>query len=363
TSVALPSELFSPLVPQKVRTTFNRFNANPYRYPQYTDTSGTWQYFTPNEWSSGFFPATLYALNERSMLCLPTPANGLGMVDWLDLGRSATRNVSPPEPKDTPDHDRAFLISFLEELAINPDNTTARAAVVDFAEVLANRFNPVVGCTRSWDGSYPYVVIIDVVMNLEILILAANFTGNSTLYDMAISHADITMKDHVRDDGSTWQLVEYDPTTGRVVRKRTAQGYTDDSTWSRGQAWGIYGFANSQAKSYSASPKLYLETARLLADYFINHIPDDGIVPWDFDAPLFPDPQPADSSAAFIAAAALILLARYEIDEANVDYYTGSAIQVLSIARAIVGTDLAESLIKRDSEQTGRQRNDRIDIQ
>lgn len=122
TTVSLPSELFSPLVPLKIRATFNKFNTNPFLYPQYTDTSGTWQYFTPNAWSSGFFPATLYALNERSTLCPPTPANALGMVDWLNLGRSATGNLIPAEPKDTPDHDRAFLISFLEELAMYVSN-------------------------------------------------------------------------------------------------------------------------------------------------------------------------------------------------------------------------------------------------
>jgi hypothetical protein len=110
-------------------------------------------------------------------------------------------------------------------------------------------------------------VIIDNMMNLELLFHSANLTGNSTLRQIAISHADVTMRNHIRGDGeiavnnskslllnsisvlpgSTWHVVEYDETTGRVIRKRTVQGYSDDSTWARGQAWALYGFANSEA--------------------------------------------------------------------------------------------------------------------
>ncbi|KNZ75519.1 Unsaturated glucuronyl hydrolase [Termitomyces sp. J132] len=343
TSVAVPSELYSPLIPQKIQAVFNKSNTNPIRYPQYTDTSGIWQYFSPNMWPSGFFPATLYGLNERNALCPSTPADGLGMVDWLELGRSATGNLVPPEPENTADHDRAFLISFLEELAINPGNTTAQAIIVDFAKILADRFNPAVGCTRSSDGSDPFKVIIDVMMNLEPSIIAANLTGNTTFYEMAVSHADTTMRNHIRDDGgSIWQMVEYNSTTGEVIGKRTIQGYSDNSAWTRGQAWGIYGFANMFKLT---GEKKYLKTARRLADYFINRLPGDGIVPWDFDAPLLPAPRAADSSAACIAAAALLLLARYEIDKANMDNYTNSAIQVRYAITSLAWAPSWESLL------------------
>ncbi|KAG6845695.1 hypothetical protein H0H87_004956 [Tephrocybe sp. NHM501043] len=331
-SLGPPAELFSPLIPQKLLATVHTINSNPGKYPQFTNVAGTWQYFSPNSWSSGFLPAAPYALNERRKLCPPTPENGLGIANWLALGRSATANLIPPEPECSPDHDRAFLVAFLEELAINPDNTTAQAAVIDFAGILANRFNSAVGCTRSWDGSEPYVsfnsfhVIIDNMMSLEFLFIAAELTQNSTLYDIAVSHADTTMKNHIREDGSTWHIVEYNSTTGEVVRKRTAQGYSDDSTWSRGQAWAIYGFANVFKRT---GDEKYLDIARCLAGYFLSRIPDDGIIPWDFDAPLLPAPRPADSSAATIAAAGLLLLAQNEIDEGNAVYYTESATQIV----------------------------------
>ncbi|KAG6918043.1 hypothetical protein DXG01_016898 [Tephrocybe rancida] len=284
TGLITPEQLVSPLIPQKILFTFHKFSAHPLRYPQYTDKNGTWQYFSPNSWSSGFFPATLYALEERLNLCPPTPDNALGISDWLARGRSATANLVPPEPEGSPDHDRAFLVSFLEELTVNPSNVTAQTVVTDFANILANRFNPAVGCTRSWDDSDPYKVIIDNMMSLEYLILAARITENSTFYDMAVSHADTTTKNHIRDDGSTWHIVEYDSKTGVVVRKRTAQGFSDDSTWTRGQAWAIYGFTTT--------------------------------------------PRPADSSAATISAMGLLLLAHYELDETNADRYTNSAIQL-----------------------------------
>lgn len=138
-------------------------------------------------------------------------------------------------------------------------------AIETFAAALAARFNPVVGCTRSWDTADPtvFAVIIDNMMNLEVLFNAADLTGNDTLRQIAISHADKTMTNHVRADGaflsstltvvacdilctgSSFHLVDYNATTGAVIAQGTVQGYSNSSTWSRGQAWGLYGFANS----------------------------------------------------------------------------------------------------------------------
>jgi hypothetical protein len=135
----------------------------------------------------------------------------------------------------------------VDELTIDPKNETALLAVQTFGAALATRFNPIVGCTRSWDTVNPEVfeVIIDNMMNLEVLFNAADLTGNQTLRQIAISHADKTMTNHVRADGSSFHVVDYNATTGAVISRHTAQGYSDSSTWSRGQAWGVYGFANS----------------------------------------------------------------------------------------------------------------------
>jgi len=276
---APPTELFSPLVPQKVLATFKALS-NPTKYPQYTSSSGAWLYFSPDTWTSGFFPVTQYELNTRTKLCPANPANALGIADWLALGRSASNGLIPLENGNGQGHDQGFLsFPFVEELLVNPNNQTAKTAINAFANILAARFNPTVGCTRSWNTADPtdFQVIIDNMMNLELLFHAANLTGNAALRKIATTHADTTMKNHIRADGSTWHVVEYNSTTGAVIKKRTAQGYSDSSTWSRGQAWGIYGFANMFRLTKDPN---YLITARRLANYFLLNIPTDGIVPW-----------------------------------------------------------------------------------
>ncbi|KAJ7168322.1 glycoside hydrolase family 88 protein [Mycena crocata] len=346
---SVPAQLFSSLIPEKVLATAKSLPP-AIQYPQYTDTSaGRWLFFSPDTWTSGFFPATLYALNTRKTLCGATTANGLASGDWLNLGRAASNGLIPLETRNNQGHDVGFLsFPFVEELDINPDNQTALTAVDKFSADLAARFNPVVGCTRSWDTSDPtdFTVIIDNMMNLEILFVAYDLKGNKTLRNIAIAHADTTMKNHIRTDGSTWHVVEYNSTTGNVIRKRTSQGFADNSTWSRGQAWGVYGFANSIVSRYSpsgaeltSSPKpvykrtkdpKYLATARRMAKYFLNNMPSDGIVPWDFNAPLTPAPRPADSSAATIMANGLLLLGSVETTAAAGRVWTKAAISLLN---------------------------------
>jgi hypothetical protein len=233
---------------------------------------------------------------------------------------------------------------FIEELALNPENKTAIDAINKFASMLAARFNPIVGCTRSWDASDPtdFQVIIDNMMNLELLFHSAYLTGNSTLRRIATRHADTTMKNHIRADGSTWHVVEYNSTTGLVITKRTAQGFSDSSTWSRGQAWGIYGFANMYRLTNDTK---YLTTARILATYFLNNIPSDGIVPWDFNAPLTPTPRPADSAAATVAVTALLLLAKQESARDPKQKWIDGALRILNEITALAWKPSWQSLL------------------
>ncbi|KAH9948114.1 glycoside hydrolase family 88 protein [Amylocystis lapponica] len=327
----LPEELFSPLVAQKILATALA-PPSPIEYPQYTDrTAGIWRYFTPDLWTTGFFPATLYAMHTRAQLC---PANSGNETQWLELGRQWSTPEIPLEAKNKVEHDVGFLsYPFVDELAVDSSNETAVTAVNAFAVDLAERYSSIVGCTRSWDTSDPtdFEVIIDNMMNLELFFVSALLTGNDTLRNMAISHATKTMQNHVRSDGSSFHVVEYNGTTGDVVARFTAQGYADNSTWSRGQAWGIYGFANMYKNTQQLD---FLDTSRRMAEYFLTNLPPDGIVPWDFNAPLDP-PRPADSSAAMIAVNGLILLAHQEMSLAPANttgavYYVTSAIQILS---------------------------------
>ncbi|TCD62398.1 hypothetical protein EIP91_006952, partial [Steccherinum ochraceum] len=238
-SVTLPPEAFSALIPQKILATANTFNSPP-SYPQYTDrVAGTWQWFTPDTWTTGFFPSTLYALHTRSQLC-QRDAGKLKETDWLALGRMWSAAEVPSETHTGVGHDVGFLsFPFMDELNVEPKNSSAITAVNDFAKELAARFSPIVGCTRSWDAPDPtdFQVIIDNMMNLQVLFASAELTGNDTLRQIAISHARKTTINHLRPDGSSFHVVDYNSTTGKVFDQRTSQGYADNSTWSRGQAW------------------------------------------------------------------------------------------------------------------------------
>ncbi|TRM59911.1 glycoside hydrolase family 88 protein [Schizophyllum amplum] len=327
----VPSELFAKEIPAKVSATASSVmdTAPNFSYPHTTSSnSGVWQLEVADWWTSGFFPATAYLVNARAELCGATADNGLDAADWLALGRAMSAGLAPLEDHTTQGHDVGFLsFPFIEELKVNPDNETAKTGVNKFANALAARFNPTVGCTRSWDSSDAdeFQVIIDNMMNLEVLFQSAALTGNDTLVDIAISHANTTMANHIREDGGTWHVIVYSASTGEVTAKHTAQGYSDDSTWSRGQAWAIYGFANMYAHTGITD---YLTTARRLADYFISNIPSDGIVPWDFNAPTAD--RPADTSAATTASTGLLLLSQHETDDSLASKYSDAAIQILS---------------------------------
>ncbi|TFK46016.1 d-4,5 unsaturated-glucuronyl hydrolase-like protein [Heliocybe sulcata] len=327
-----PSQLYDPLVAQKLLTSAQSVPNNPIQYPQYTSRdNGQWQYFPADYWTTGFLPAACYALYTRFNSLCP---NSTAANQFLELGRGLSTGEVPLEAHTTVGHDVGFLsFPFVDEVAIDKSNQTAVTAVNTFATLLADRFNAIVGCTRSWDTSDPtdFQVIIDNMMNLQVLFDSEALTGNTTLRDIAMSHADKTMQNHVRPDGSSYHVVEYNSTTGDVIRRRTAQGYADNSTWTRGQAWGVYGFANMYRNTQQTR---YLDTARQMASYYISQVPSDGIVPWDFNAPLDP-PRPADSSAAMIATVGLLMLSQQEAslspsNTSGAQYWSDAAIKLLS---------------------------------
>ena len=184
-----------------------------------------------------------------------------------------------------------------------------REVLIQGARTLSTRFKPEVGLIRSWDhGDWKYPVIIDNMMNLELLTWAAREADEPHLRDIAIQHANNTLKNHFRPDASTWHVVEYDPTNGAVVKKQTHQGVADASAWARGQAWGLYGYT----MMYRETQRLeYLAQAIKIAHFLMNHprLPADKVPYWDFDAPGIPN-TPRDSSAAAIMASALIELSQ-----------------------------------------------------
>ncbi len=196
------------------------------------------------------------------------------------------------------------------------------------ARTLALRFSPAVGAIRSWDwGRWRYPVIIDNMMNLELLFEATRIGGPKTWRDIAIAHARRTAAEHMRADGSVYHVVDFDPATGAVLSKGTFQGYSDESVWSRGQAWAIYGFTVALRETGDDD---FLSAARRAADFYIAHLPDDFVPSWDFQAPNIPKTE-RDSSAAAIAASALIELSTLVPDKHTRVRYRDTAKHTLEV--------------------------------
>jgi unsaturated chondroitin disaccharide hydrolase len=184
-------------------------------------------------------------------------------------------------------------------------NTDYNDVVIQAAQTVADqRYHPAIGAIVAGWGIWENSVNIDSMMAVELLFWASNNGGEAAWYDMALSHTYRVMNDHVRSNGSTYQYANYDSDTGDFIDNATLQGYSTDSTWSRGQAWGLYGF--TVAYRETNDPNL-LETAKITADFFVDNLPVDSIPYWDFNAPGIPNTA-RDTSAAAIAASGLLEL-------------------------------------------------------
>lgn len=183
-------------------------------------------------WTSGFYPGTLWYCYEYSH-DPQVRAAAEEMTSRVEKQKYTTSN-----------HDVGFIIncSFGNGYRLT-HNEAYREVIETAAKSLSTRFHPVTGCTRSWNSKkWQFSVIIDNMMNLELLTVASSMTGNNSYYEKAKSHADRTMINHFRPDGSSYHVVSYDTITGKVLNQVTHQGVSDQSAWSRGQAWGLYGF-------------------------------------------------------------------------------------------------------------------------
>ena len=271
------------------------------RYSYLTGSSGAWTTTDASAWTSGFFPGCLWLMYDWS-----------GDAAWRTDG-AAWLVALEGQKNDTSTHDVGFKIfpSFGNAYRLTGTDSQ-RLVVLTGAGSLATRYSSIVGCIRSWNGptSSDFRVIIDNMMNLEILFWGAQHGGNQTWTSMAINHALKTRENHVRADASTYQLVNYSPTTGAVKDRGTHQGYDDESTWARGQAWAVYGFTMCYRETGDAR---FLDTARRTADYFVAHLPADSVPYWDFELPSTQG-EPRDTSAGAVAASGLLELAQVEPD-------------------------------------------------
>lgn len=268
-----------------------------------------------NDWTSGFWPGILWFMYEYT-----------GTVEWKSKAEEFTA-LMEREPSNRGSHDVGFKVynSYGNGYRLT-GNEAYKQQVIRGAATLATRFNFKTGCIRSWDfGKWQYPVIIDNMMNLELLFAATRFTGDSSYYKMAVSHANNTMRNHFRADNSCYHVIDYDTASGRVIGGSTLQGYADGSAWARGHAWALYGFTMCYRETKDPA---YLAQAERVASFLLNHprLPKDKVPYWDFDVPDI-TAEPRDASAAAIIASALYELKNYS---ASGKQYKKAADKILS---------------------------------
>ncbi|KAG5816889.1 hypothetical protein H9Q74_010862 [Fusarium xylarioides] len=338
------------------------YHGFPEIVPQQGPKEGHWEIPEPEFWTYGFFPGTLYALLERSIrypgyMRVGTPGHGSSTIirnHLLPLCKSWSELLHAMASR-TDTYDIGFIIM----PALRRDwelfgNERSLGSIIQAANNLASRYVPAAGAIRSWDCLLKkditvtdmennILTIIDSMCNLDLLFYAAVQTGEQRLADIAASHATTLLKTHLRpesvrstvnhgDQGqlySTCHVANIDPKTGDLKWRRTAQGYADDSTWSRGQAWAILGY--SQTYNWTKE-EMFLDAACGCAEYFLHRLevssscaelpvqPSPGhksarrgrhVPLWDFDAPIENPREPLrDSSAGIIAANGMLLLSQ-----------------------------------------------------
>jgi unsaturated chondroitin disaccharide hydrolase len=286
------------------------------KFARCTVENGSWKTTGARDWTSGFFPGTLWYMDEYTKDPFFRHAAERWTAGIID------------QQFDVGTHDVGFkvFISFGNGNRLHPSESYKKI-ILQTAQTLAKRFNPIIGCIKSWDNrKWDYPVIIDNMMNLELLFWAAENGGPVSLREIAIRHAETTMKNHFRPDGTTYHVIGYDTTSGAVKERNTHQGYADESVWARGQAWAIYGY--TMAYRFTRDER-FLKTARRAADYFISHLPSDHIPYWDFMAPEIPN-EPRDVSAAAIASSALFELSNYVKEKPEEAIYRDAATEILS---------------------------------
>jgi unsaturated chondroitin disaccharide hydrolase len=285
--------------------------------PRSFNKEGKYVNATSVYWTSGFPPGVLAYLYQATK----DPELKKDYLPEL--------KIMEKEQFNTGSHDVGFMMYCSYGTALNndPKNEEYKKILINTAKSLSTRFNPAVGCTLSWK-SQPgqFRVIIDNMMNLELLMWATQATGDSSFAKIGISHANTTMKNHFRPDGSSYHMVVYNPETGAVIKKQTVQGAADESAWARGQGWGLYGF--TMMYRFTHDPK-YLAHANKIANFILTNpnLPADKVPYWDYSAPGIPNAY-RDASAGSLMASAFIELAGYT-DAANSKKYLETAETIL----------------------------------
>lgn len=284
-------------------------------------------------WTSGFFPGSLWYLYENNE-----------NSEILKYAKLYTDRVER-EKFTTDNHDVGFMLycSFGNGLRLTGEKRYEETLLTG-AHSLATRYNPNVGLIRSWDHNkdrWQYPVIIDNIMNLELLLWAYEYSGDEKFKEIAVSHADKTIEHHFHPDFSSYHVVSYDTISGLPHIKQTHQGYSDESMWSRGQAWGLYGYTYLYR---ILNDERYLNQAQNIADCIIHHpnMPENYIPYWDYNSPDIPDTY-RDASAASIMASALVELSDYVNKNKAKEYMAVAEKQIRTLASPEYTANLGEN--------------------
>lgn len=268
--------------------------------------SKQWRYVDYTDWTSGFWPGELWYLYEDT-----------ADQKWSAIADKFTAYLKPLSVTPALDHDLGFQVfnSYGNgyRLTKNPEY---KSVLLKTADTLATLYNPKVGTILSWPREVPNMewpqhnTIMDNMINLELLFWASKNGGSKKLYDIAVSHATVTMNNHFRPDYTSYHVVIYDKETGKKIKAVTHQGYSDSSMWARGQSWAIYGY--TMVYRETKDPK-FLDFAHKVTRVYLDRLPKDLIPYWDFDDPTIPK-APRDASAAAVVASALLELSTYTQD-------------------------------------------------
>ena len=275
---------------------------------------------TKEEWCAGFWPGVLWYDYEYTK-----------DKQVLEEAENFTHSLKFLSHIPAYDHDLGFLVfcSYGNGYRLTK-NPAYKQVILDTADTLATLFNPIVGTILSWPReveprNWPHNTIMDNMINLEMLFWAAKNGGNPYLYDIAVSHADKTMKSQFRPDYTSYHVAVYDTITGNLIKGVTHQGYADSTMWARGQAWAIYGYTVVYREK--KDPK-YLDFVQKVTDVYLDRLPEDKVPYWDFDDPSIPN-APRDASAGAVVASALLELSTY-LPNGTGKRYKDAAIEMLT---------------------------------
>ncbi|MGN6493698.1 MAG: glycoside hydrolase family 88 protein, partial [Agriterribacter sp.] len=272
-------------------------------------------------WCSGFYPGTLWLLYKETK------------DEALKKEAEKRLAILEKEKNNTGTHDLGFMIfcSFGNAYKIT-GNPHYKDVIFTAASSLATRYRPSIASIQSWNKNdrYSCPVIIDNMMNLELLEWVTQAGGDKKFAEIAVNHANTTIKNHYRPNYSSYHVVDYDTEAGKVIKKVTHQGYANESSWARGQAWGLYGFTMMYRLTKDTA---YLRQATHIADFLLRHpnLPADKIPYWDFNAPDIPNAK-RDASAGAIIASALLELSQYTAPKKSKAYKTAAEVMLRSLS-------------------------------